>query len=152
MTEWLSDDEQRAWRALLRTSELLQGALDAQLQRDAGIPHTYYVVLAMLSEAPDRTLRMSELACAASASPSRLSHAVGRLEGRGWVRRRPSPRDGRGTLATLTDAGWDFLVQQAPGHVAAVRRSLFDHLTPQQVDQLGTALGGIVEGLERGTA
>lgn len=152
MGTWLSDDEQRAWRAYLRTTELLQGALDGQLQRDAGIPHTYYVVLAMLSEAADRTLRMSELACAANASPSRLSHAVGKLEGRGWVTRRPAPGDGRGTLATLTDAGWDFLVQQAPGHVAEVRRSLFNHLTPQQVCQLGTALGGVVEGLERGTA
>lgn len=145
---WLSEAEQRAWRAYLRTTELLMASLDAQLQRDAGIPHTYYVVLAMLSEAPGRTLRMSELACAANASPSRLSHAVGRLEDRGWVTRRPSPGDGRGTLATLTDAGWAFLQQQAPGHVQQVRRSLFDHLTAAEVEQLGAALSRVVQGLE----
>ena len=150
MTAWLSDDEQRVWRAYLRSTELLQAALDAQLQREAGIPHTYYVVLAMLSEAPDRTLRMSELASKANASPSRLSHAFGKLEERGWVTRRRSPGDGRGTLATLTDAGLDFLVEHAPGHVDAVRRGLFDHLTPEQVQQLVCALGSVVDGLERG--
>ena len=149
---WLSAREQTAWRSYLRASELLMGALDAQLQRDAGVPHTYYVVLAMLSEAPDRTLRMSELAGLASASPSRLSHAVGKLEARGWVTRRPSPGDGRGTLATLTDAGLAFLVAQAPGHVDAVRRALFDHLSADQVDQLAAMFADVAVGLARGDA
>ncbi len=145
---WLSADEQRAWLAYLRATELLMAALDGQLQRDAGIPHAYYVVLAMLSQAPDRTLRMSELASVANASPSRLSHAVGKLEARGWVVRRPAPGDGRGTLAGLTEAGYAFLVDQAPGHVEQVRRSLFDALTPTQVGELASAFGAVVAGLE----
>ena len=106
MTRWLDEDEQRTWRSFLATSELLYAALDRQLQRDAGITHASYIVLAMLSEAPDRSLRMSDLAVRANSSPSRLSHAVARLEERGWVRREPAPKDGRGTVAMLTDAGW----------------------------------------------
>lgn len=148
MTDWLSEDEQLAWRRYLRATELLDAALEAQLQRDAGIPHTYYVILAMLSEAPDRVLRMSDLAVAANVSPSRLSHAVGKLEARGWVTRRPTPGDGRGTLAELTDDGYAFLVAQAPGHVGAVRRHLFDALTPEQVAQLSDAFAAVVAGLE----
>jgi DNA-binding MarR family transcriptional regulator len=98
-TRWLSDEEQRTWRALLAMTALLGSALDAQLQRDAGMPHAYYIVLAMLSEAPGRTLRMSELASVANSSQSRLSHAVARLEERGWVRREKCPSDKRGSMA-----------------------------------------------------
>ena len=148
MTRWLDDDEQRTWRAFLAVSELLYGALDRQLQRDAGITHASYVVLAMLSEAPDRSLRMSDLAARAHASPSRLSHAVARLEERGWVRRAPAEQDARGTVATLTDAGWGFLVRTAPGHVAAVREHLFDRLTPEQVAALGGICEAVLEGLD----
>ena len=136
MTKWLSADEQRAWLAWLGATELLMASLDAQLQRDAGFPHAYYAILAQLSAAPDRTLRMSDLASVVNASASRLSHAVGKLEERGWVARRPCPTDRRSTLATLTDAGFAVLEQQAPGHVAAVRKGLFDALTPEQVTQL----------------
>jgi DNA-binding MarR family transcriptional regulator len=133
---WLDDEEQRTWRTFLAASQLLNSALDAQLQRDAGMPHTYYIVLAMLSEAPGRTLRMNELAAIANSSQSRLSHAVARLEERGWVRREPCPSDKRGHLAVLTDAGYEVLVATAPGHVEAVRENLFDQLTPEQVRQL----------------
>jgi DNA-binding MarR family transcriptional regulator len=132
MTRWLDDDEQRTWRAYLAMSRRLPEALDRQLRLDAGMSHAYYVVLAMLSEAPDRSLRMSELAELTNSSPSRLSHAVDRLEERGWVQRKRSPHDARGNIAVLTDAGWDVVVSVAPPHVAAVRRVLFDVITPEQ--------------------
>lgn len=133
---WLDDEEQQAWRAFLRAAARIDEALDRQLQRDAGMPHTYYQVLAMLSEAPGRSLRMSELAALTTSSPSRLSHAVARLEEKGWVRRQPHPTDRRGAVAVLTDQGWDVLVAAAPGHVAAVRQAIFDRLSRQQVQQL----------------
>jgi DNA-binding MarR family transcriptional regulator len=148
VTRWLDQDEQRTWRSFLATSELLYAALDRQLQRDAGITHASYIVLAMLSEAPDRSLRMSDLAVKANSSPSRLSHAVARLEERGWVRRRPAPKDGRGTVAVLTDAGWDMLAETAPGHVAAVREHLFNRLTPEQVRLLGDICSTVLDGLD----
>jgi DNA-binding MarR family transcriptional regulator len=148
VTRWLDDDEQRTWRSFLATSELLYAALDRQLQRDAGITHASYIVLAMLSEAPDRSLRMSDLAVRANSSPSRLSHAVARLEARGWVRREPAPKDGRGTVAVLTDAGWQMLAETAPGHVTAVREHLFDQLTQEQVRALGDICSIVLDGLD----
>jgi DNA-binding MarR family transcriptional regulator len=147
VTRWLDEDEQRTWRSFLATSELLYAALDRQLQRDAGITHASYIVLAMLSEAPDRALRMSDLAVRANSSPSRLSHAVARLEERGWVRREPAPRDGRGTVAVLTDAGMDMLARTAPGHVTAVREYLFDRLSAEQVRELGDICAAVLDGL-----
>lgn len=148
MARWLDEDEQRTWRSFLATSELLYGALDRQLQRDAGITHASYIVLAMLSEAPSRSMRMSELAALANSSPSRLSHAVARLQERGWIRREPASEDGRGTVAVLTDAGWDMLVQTAPGHVTAVREHLFDRLTPDQIRSLGEICATVLDGLD----
>ncbi|MBV9379711.1 MAG: MarR family transcriptional regulator [Streptosporangiaceae bacterium] len=115
----------------------LPAALDAQLQRDAGISHFEYMVLASLSEAGDRTLRMSDLAAMASGSLSRLSHVVSRLEARGWVRREPCPSDGRYTYAILTDAGFRKLAAIAPGHVEAVRALVIDALNARQLRQLG---------------
>jgi DNA-binding MarR family transcriptional regulator len=147
VTRWLDEDEQRTWRSFLATSELLYAALDRQLQRDAGITHASYIVLAMLSEAPNRALRMSDLAVRANSSPSRLSHAVARLEDRGWVRREPAPKDGRGTVAVLTEAGMDMLVRTAPGHVTAVREYLFDRLSADQVRELGDICGVVLDGL-----
>jgi len=135
-TRWLDDDEQRAWRAYLGMATLLPAALDQQLQREAEISQSSYIVLAMLSEAPDRALRMSELAARANSSPSRLSHTIARLEDRGWVRREKTPHDGRGNVAILTDAGFQLLTELAPGHVAEVRRLVFDALAPEQVAQL----------------
>lgn len=135
-TRWLSDEEQLAWRAFLRGVTAVYDALERQLQQDSGMPHAYYQVLAMLSESPGRTLRMSELAALTTSSASRLSHAVARLEEKGWVRRAKHPTDRRGALAVLTDAGWDAVVAAAPGHVAAVRAAVFDRLDPEQVAQL----------------
>ncbi|MDI6103499.1 MarR family transcriptional regulator [Actinoplanes sp. NEAU-A12] len=114
----------------------LPTALDTQLQRDSGLSHFEYGILAGLSEAPEHTLRMSSLAILAEGSLARLSQAVGRLEKRGWVRRSPDPADGRYTLATLTGDGWDTVVAAAPGHVENVRGLIFDSLTKAQVRQL----------------
>ncbi|MCK2214459.1 MarR family transcriptional regulator [Actinomadura sp. ATCC 31491] len=135
-TRWLDDDEQRTWRVFLAATRLVQESLDRQLQRDAGMPHAYYEILVRLSEAPGRALRMSELAARAHSSQSRLSHAVARLEERGWVRRERCPADGRGNLAVLTAEGHAALAAAAPGHVEEVRRSLFDVLKPDQVEAL----------------
>lgn len=134
---WLSADQQPVWRNFLELTGTLTEHLDRELRRDAGIPHTYYQVLAMLSEAPDRSLRMSELAQAAWASPSRMSHAVDRLEAAGWVDRRPAPRDGRGQIAVLTEAGFRKLAEAAPDHARTVRAILFDRLTPELLDAFG---------------
>lgn len=145
---WLSEDQQRTWRAWLSVSELLPRVLDAQLQRDAGISHAAYVVLAMLSEAPDRSRRMTDLARRSNQSQSRLSHTVARLEERGWVRRQRAADDGRGNLAVLTDAGWDVVRSLAPGHVDAVRAALFEPLSPEQAAALGEALTAVLERLD----
>jgi DNA-binding MarR family transcriptional regulator len=131
-TRWLDDDEQRTWRAFLTAQRLLFDRLERQLQRDAGLPHAYYEILVRLSEAPDRTLRMSQLADSSLSSRSRLSHAVARLEAAGWVRRRACAEDRRGAFAELTDEGLAKLEGAAPGHVEAVREDLLDALTPAQ--------------------
>lgn len=133
---WLDEDEQQTWLAVLSVLIRLPAALDAQLQRDAGLSHFEYQVLAGLSMSPERTLRMSDLAGFADSSLSRLSQVVSRLERRGWVRRTPDPADGRYTLAALTDDGWDKVVETAPGHVEAVRTHVFDPLTRAQQRQL----------------
>lgn len=146
-TRWLSDDEQRVWREFNAATRMLSAHLEGQLQHDSGMPHTYYEVLVSLSEAPGRRLRMSELADARQASRSRLSHAVARLEANGWVRREACPTDKRGAWAVLTDAGFTALEAAAPGHVEAVRESLFDPLTPEQVTALGEISAAIRERL-----
>jgi len=133
---WLSPEERQTWLALVSLLIRVPAALDAQLQRDAGISHFEYQVLAGLSEAPCRTLRMSVLAMLAEGSLPRLSQAVNRLERRGWVRRTPDPADGRYTLAILTDEGWAKVTETAPGHVEEVRRLVFDPLTKAQTRQL----------------
>lgn len=134
---WLTDDEQRVWRAYLQLTGLLTEHLDRELRRDAGLPHTYYQVLAMLSEAPGRRMRMTELAAATWASPSRISHAIDRLEEDGWVEREPAPNDKRGQVARLTDAGFAKLEAAAPGHAHAVRTILFDPLNAQLLRSFG---------------
>jgi len=135
--DWLSGEQQAAWRPLVALLLRLPAALDAELQRDAGLNHFDYLVLSGLSEAPGRTLRMSELAAMANSSLSRLSHVVSRLEARGWVRREPCPGDGRFINAVLTDDGWQKVLATAPGHVAAVRELLVDTLTAEEFAQLG---------------
>lgn len=147
---WLTEPEQRAWRAYLEATYLLFDALDRQLSQDAGIPHAYYEILVRLSESPDRTMRMGELADRTRSSRSRLSHAVARLEERGWVERIDCPTDKRGQLAHMTDDGFAALAEAAPGHVEAVREHLIDRLTPEQIDQLRGIGEAIITGLESG--
>ena len=133
---WLDAEERQAWLVLTAVLLRLPAALDAQLERDAGMSQFEYGVLAWLSEAPERTIRMSELAALAEGSLPRLSQVVARLEKRGWVRRTPDPADGRYTLAILTDDGWSTITNTAPGHVETVRRLIFDQLTRAQSRQL----------------
>jgi DNA-binding MarR family transcriptional regulator len=135
-SHWLDAEERQTWLALAGALIRLPAALDAQLRRDAGISHFEYQVLALLSEAPDHTLRMSELAMRAEGSQPRLSQVVARMEQRGWVRRTPDPADGRYTLAILTDQGWAKVTEAAPGHLEEVRRLVFDPLTKAQSRQL----------------
>jgi DNA-binding MarR family transcriptional regulator len=133
---WLDDEEMDAWIQVAILLSRLPHALDAQLLRDAQLTHFEYEVLASLSEAPDRTLRMSALAELANGSLSRLSHVVTRLEKRDWVQRRPCPDDGRFTNASLTQAGWEKVVATAPGYAANVRGLVVDRLSRAQIRQL----------------
>ena len=133
---WLDAEEQKAWRAWLYSTQLLQDRLDRELTHETGISHAYYEILVALSETPGRMMRMSELADRCLSSRSRLSHAVSRLEERGWVRRQVCAEDGRGQLAVLTDEGFAALEAAAPVHVEGVRTHLFDQLTPQQVENM----------------
>jgi DNA-binding MarR family transcriptional regulator len=135
-TPWLDRRQLRAWIRLIAVLELLPGVLDTQLRRDADVTEFEYYVLAMLSEAPDRRLRMTELARQTNATLPRLSHVVSRLEARGMVERFPCPEDRRATNAGLTDAGWAKVQQAAPGHVANVRERVIDALSDEQIDQL----------------
>jgi DNA-binding MarR family transcriptional regulator len=139
-TQWLDTDERAAWLRLAAVVELLPGALDTQLRRDSGLTHFEYFVLAMLSEAPDHSLRMTALARRTNGTLPRLSHVIARLEARGLVERFPCPEDRRATNARLTPAGWDLVVEAAPGHVEAVRHLVLDPLSRTQVAQL-TAIG-----------
>ena len=147
-SRWLTADEQLAWRTFLTACQTLFSAIDAQLLRDSDIPHGYYEILVRLSETPGRALRMTQLAEASTSSKSRLSHAVARLEERGWVRRADCPTDRRGQIAQLTDEGFAALAAAAPGHVDQVRRSLIDRLTPEQVEQLREISAAIIEGTD----
>ncbi|MEO6701346.1 MAG: MarR family transcriptional regulator [Jatrophihabitantaceae bacterium] len=139
MTEprWLSPQEQVAWRSFIDGFRVLVDVLDRQLQVESNLSHAYYEVLVPLSEEPCHALRMSELADRARSSRSRLSHAVSRLEERGWVERLDCATDKRGQLARLTEAGFAVVQAAAPGHVAAVRRCLIDQLTPDQLATMG---------------
>jgi DNA-binding MarR family transcriptional regulator len=144
-TRWLSAAEQADWRAFIAADRLLFEALEQQMQREHGMPVTYYEILVELSEAPGRALRMSQLAAGTTSSRSRLSHAVARLERQGWVRRRDCPTDRRGQVAELTDAGFAALQEAAPGHVETVRTHLLDVLGPDKFEALGEISRAIVE-------
>ncbi|MCD7444980.1 MarR family transcriptional regulator [Streptomyces lincolnensis] len=150
-TRWLTSREQRAWRAYIAATHLLEDTLDRQLQQDAGMPHLYYSILANLSETPERALRMTELAESLKITRSRLTYAVTRLEKDGLIRRENCRWDKRGSIARLTDEGMTVLERTAPGHVETVRASLFDHLTEEQVGQLEEICTGITLALEGDT-
>jgi DNA-binding MarR family transcriptional regulator len=135
-TRWLSEEEQTAWLRAAAVLELLPGALDSQLLRDSELTHFEYFALASLSEAPERTLRITALAAMTNATLPRLSRVLTGLEKSGLVSRATCPEDRRAKNVTLTDAGWAKVVQAAPGHVENVRRLVLDRLTPEQVGQL----------------
>jgi|SRR4051794_1391288 len=145
---WLNAEERDAWLGLLGVSLLLPALLDSQLQRDAGLSTFEYLVLAMLSEAPDRALQLKTLARLSNGSLSRLSHTVTRLEKRGWVHRSASPADARANVATLTEEGYAKVVDTAPGHVETVRSLVFDPLTARHVGQLNEITRAILTRLE----
>lgn len=149
---WLTPREQQVWRHYIAATRLVESELDRQLQRDAGMPATYYEILVTLSEAPDRRMRMSEVADLLRFSRSRLSHAVAKLEQSGWIERQECPSDKRGAFAVLTDAGFAVLSEAAVGHVNSVRQLLFAVLTPRQQEQLGEICAAISESVEGGPA
>lgn len=145
---WLDDEQQAAWRAFNGAMVRLRWALECELQRDAGLSFLEYHALARLSEMPEHTMRMSELAEVTDSSLSRLSHLIKRLEARQLVRRETDPDDGRYTNAILTPEGLELLVASAPAHVAKVRELVIDALTPAQLRQLRTASERILERVE----
>lgn len=146
--KWLTTEELAAWRRLAAVLELLPNVLDAQLRRDAGLTHFEYYVLAMLSEAPEWTLRMTGLAMRTNATLPRLSHVVRRLEERGLVERFPCPGDGRATNARLTAVGWHKVRKTAPGHVVNVREHVIDALTAEQIGQLTDITDALLQRLD----
>ncbi|HZE48710.1 MAG TPA: MarR family transcriptional regulator [Jatrophihabitantaceae bacterium] len=145
---WLNDSERRAWMPFVGLLLKLPHALDSAMRQRTGLSHFEYVVMAAMSESPDRTRPMSELADLVNASLSRLSHVVARLEQRGWVRRSTSPDSRRVTLATLTDEGMALVVATAPQHVEAVRALVIDVLEPAQLEQLATISSQLLGNLE----
>ncbi len=134
---WLDENEQRSWRAFLYGTQRFFEEMDRDLLQEFGVPHGYYEIFVRLSEAPEHSMRMSDLAEVTRSSRSRLSHAVARLEELGYVERQDCPTDRRGQVARLTDAGVELLERAAPHHVEWVRTHLLDPLTPDQVEVLG---------------
>jgi DNA-binding MarR family transcriptional regulator len=146
--KWLTAAELDSWLSLVRLMTWLPWSIDQQLQRDSSLRIVEYQVLGMLSQTPERTMRMSSLAEITNASLSRLSHLVKRLEQRGLVRREPDPADGRFTRAILTDQGFQTLAEAAPGHVAQVRSLVIDVLSPEQLRRLGQTADRIISRID----
>lgn len=142
---WLTSEQQQVWRSFLRMSRRLNETIERDMQHHGHMPFAYYLILAMLSEAPQQSLRMNELAGVVGSSQSRLSHAVARLEENGWVRRTAAAGDRRGQIASLTEAGRATLDQLAPLHARTVRTMMFDPLSDTQLrnfsDICDTVLG-----------
>jgi len=144
---WLTAEQQLHWRAYLDGTVRLTEALGRQLERDAELSLSEYEVLVRLSEAPDRTLRMSSLADELAHSRSRITHTIRRLEARGFVERRACAVDGRGVNCAMTALGFGRLEAAAPGHVEAVRTHLIDVLTDDQLRALGESMAAVREAL-----
>jgi len=150
--QWLTADEQRAWRAYVRAGTLLTARLNRQLQADSGLSLPEYEVLVQLSEAPGDQLRPFQLGLALAWEQSRLSHLLARMIRRGFVSRRDCPGDRRGALVVLTGTGRAAIESAAPGHVAAVRRLVFDQMDSAQATAFGHAFEAIVAALEKGAS
>jgi DNA-binding MarR family transcriptional regulator len=147
---WLNAEERRAWLAFIIGTRLLFAEFERDLQRDVKMPLTYYEILSVLSSMPNRSMRLSDLAEALQVSPSRLSHAIDRMQESGWTERRRCASDRRGWLAVLTDEGYAVLEAAAPTHVESVRSHLFDQLSPEQVEQLRAIGEALIEHLAPG--
>lgn len=147
---WLTPEQRRAWVTFVLASGSVMDGLDRSLQRAAGINRSHFSILQFVSMA-DGAARMSDIAAELRFSPSRLSHAVGRLERDGWLERRPDPADGRGQRVAITPLGEQHIQEIAPRHIADVRAQLFDHLTDEQVAQLQGICDAILAGLDQPT-
>ena len=145
---WLTEGELTSWLSVVRLITRLPWAIDTQLQRDADLSMVEYMTMAMLTGAPDRTMRMSELAEKTSTSLSRLSHLVKRLESRDYVRREPDPVDGRFTNAILLPAGMAKMESAAPAHVAYVRHLVVDNISGERLRRLGRDAEQIVQRID----
>ncbi len=146
--QWLTADEQRAWRAYLRAGTLLTARLNRQLQADSGLSLPEYEVLVQLSEAPGGRLRPFQLGLALHWEQSRLSHQLSRMTSRGFVAREDCPGDARGAFIVLTEAGLAAIESAAPGHAAAVRQLVFGPLDDAQATAFGHAFEAITAALE----
>jgi DNA-binding MarR family transcriptional regulator len=144
---WLSEQEMRAWTGFLTAGALIERRVEQQLKEDSGLSHTQYEILVRLADAPDGSLRMTELAEALLNSKSGLTYQITQLEKAGLTERRSCPTDVRGVFAVLTEAGRKRLEAAAPGHVAVVRDALIDVLTPEQVAVLAEGLGEVARRL-----
>lgn len=144
---WLSQVEQQDWRAFISVLNLLPTQFERDLQQAHGLSMADYEILVRLSESPDRSMRMSDLAEFTLASRSRLTHQIDRMETEGLVTREPCPNDKRGYLAVMTEAGWQLLVAAAPSHVESVRKRLMDALSPEQFAELGEISRSILNAL-----
>src|SRR5699024_8335528 len=144
-TRWLSEEQDFTWRAVWSLMTWLPTKLDKQLREDSGMSLYEYYALSQISEAPNRSIRLSELAGITNMTLSHLSRVISRMMKNGWVERIPDPEDGRYTLGRLTDEGWDKVVEMAPGHVEAVQQAIFDQLTEEQSKALGEAAARIAE-------
>lgn len=143
MTKWLNDEQQKHWRAWIAATTLLSDQLNRELQSSCGLTLADYEILVRLSDAPDRKIRMSDLASITLSSRSRLTHQINRMEEAGLVTREACPDDRRGQLCAMTNQGWKTLVAAAPSHVASVRAHFVDILSTEEYAALGRAAGKI---------
>jgi DNA-binding MarR family transcriptional regulator len=148
MSQWLTDDEQRAWRGLVQMNSRLDARLNRELQRTSGLSLADYDVLVLLTEAPDGRLRMFQLIEDLQWEQSRLSHHIARMQRRGLVAREECTTDRRGAFVVLTDAGRDAIERAAPGHVAAVRHLVFDGLSSQQLAMIESFVSRVLSRLD----
>jgi len=144
----LNAHEREVWLRFVRAASAVLADLDHQLKRDAGVAHSHFLILSRISMEADNEIAVAKLSEALRYSPSRLSHAFTRLERDRWIERRPDPADGRAQLVRLTDEAIERIEWLAPRHVVEVRARVFDHLTPDQVDQLGAISDALLAGSE----
>ena len=149
-THWLDESEQRSWRALVMGMTLLTDRLDDDLRRSFDLSLTEYEILVRLSELDDRRMRMAQIADALAHSRSRVTHTIDRMERAGWVVRSTTPEDGRGVVATMTDAGMELLERAAHVHVTGVRHYLVDLADASDFAAVGRVMNAVSDHLVSG--